>query len=183
MTHKLSYGHTPGETLPAHGGSSAVSHETRAEWLTRHVDMGHGLVREGQYDKCSCGDWWLRAPTHVEGHDQDPAQDGARHSRRDVLAPCGCRRIYDARGNGSDYGCKAHSERLADGTMPRPDFEDVLTRLELASPHAGAHAVEQASGEAIDYEREHATLMAWATERRRTMPIFREPLALRRWEP
>lgn len=51
------------------------------------------------------------------------------------VAPCGCYRLNGKNG-GSDYGCRAHSERLANGRMPSPDWQEILSCIELRAADA-----------------------------------------------
>lgn len=39
----------------------------RAAWLTAHVDLGHGIVKRGPFDECSCGERFPAPPSPAAG--------------------------------------------------------------------------------------------------------------------
>lgn len=52
----------------------------------------------------------------------------AEYPREVQRLPCGCHAIETGPARVSEYGCREHTERLPNGQMPSPDWEEMLSR-------------------------------------------------------
>jgi hypothetical protein len=62
-----------------------MSQQTREQWVTEHVDKGHGIARWESYDACSCGaTFWRDAVTPA------PPEASCPHCKLPAVMPEVC---------------------------------------------------------------------------------------------